>query len=89
MATENMPSRGVKPAANPTIVASRRRERVWTPLAIKSADKYFLTSPRSRSCERVRRIIATIKLKEPSSNLYGICAGCHPLMLSARLGAPS
>lgn len=52
--------------------------------AIEATDKWFLTSPR----ERVPRIIATINLKELSSNLYDICAGCHPLMVSARLGVP-
>lgn len=59
---------------------------------IEGRDKWFLTSPRSLSRERVRRvrgIIATINLEELSSNLYGICAGCHPLMLSPRLGVPS
>lgn len=56
----------------------------WVGL-IDSIDKCVLT-PWSRSRERVRRIIATINLEELSNNLYGICAGCHPLMLSTHLG---
>lgn len=80
-------SRGDLPTADPTDCYFTPSSKSWVVL-INSIDKCVLTSPWSRSRERVRRIIATIKLEELSNNLYGICAGCHPLMLSARLGVP-
>lgn len=86
MAHNRVPSRGDLPNAGLLIHTEVKDSKSW--VTIVRIDKCVLTSPRSRRRERVRRIIATINLEELSNNLYGICAGCHPLMLSLRLGEP-
>lgn len=71
-----------------TILLAHTNVKEFGRYEIDLLDKYILTSPWSRLRERVRRIIATINMKELSNNLYGICAGCLPLMLSKLLGVP-